>query len=73
MLFLLVIVIIAMALVLLMPMPEQPGNAAASMDDFDFPTSNQGRSIPEIYGTMWTFGNLIWYGSLSSIEMKMCS
>ncbi len=62
-----------MVLVLLMPTPTQPNAAANGLDDFDFPTADSSRAIPELYGTVWTFGNLIWYGNLKSISQEICN
>ncbi len=71
--WMLLIVVIMIAIVLLMPTPTPPNAAGpAGLDDFDFPTADSSRSIPELYGTLWVYGNLIWYGNLSSIPMMMC-
>lgn len=68
------VAIIAIAVVLLLPLPTPPNaNKPAGLDDFTFPTADPGRSIPELYGTLWVFGNLIWYGALTSKTMRACA
>ena len=65
--------VLLVAVVLLMPTPTPPNGAVpAGLDEFDFPTADSSRSIPELYGTLWMFGNLIWYGNLSNIKMRNC-
>lgn len=73
--FLFAIVIFMIALVVLMPTPkaENQPMMASGLDGFDFPTADAARSIPELYGTLWLYGNLIWYGNFSSRAEKMCS
>ena len=71
--FLLFLVIVLLIMVLLMPTPTIPNAGANGLDDFDFPTADSSRAIPELYGTSWTFGNLIWYGNLKTIAHETCS
>lgn len=71
--FLLFLIIIILVMVLLMPTPTPANMAVNGLDDFDFPTADSSRAIPELYGTLWTFGNLIWYGNLISKPESMCS
>lgn len=72
--FLLFVVLILVAAVLLLPTPSGPNaGGPAGLDEFNFPTADSSRSIPELYGTLWMFGNLIWYGGLSSKTQKICS
>lgn len=72
MLLLFVILVLVVA-VLLLTTPTPPNaNGPAGLDEFNFPTADSARSIPELYGTLWLFGNLIWYGGLSSLSMKSC-
>ena len=70
----LIYIIILLILVLLMPTPTPPNAGGPSgLDDFNFPTADSSRSIPELYGTMWVFGNLIWYGNLKSLPQQTCA
>jgi hypothetical protein len=50
----------------LTPKPRMPKDAApATIDDFDFPTAEDGREIPVLFGTRETSGpNVVWYGDL---------
>ena len=53
----------------LAPKPEKP--KPAELDDFQFPTAEEGRSIPVVFGTVRITGaNVIWYGDLSSSGIK---
>jgi len=37
----------------------------ATIDQFDFPTAEEGRSIGVLFGTRWISGpNVVWYGHL---------
>lgn len=47
----------------LSPKPQKP--RAAALDDFEFPTAEEGRPIPVIFGEMEVTGaNVLWYGDL---------
>lgn len=50
----------------------KPQNAKpSSLDDFDFPTAEEGRSIPVIAGKVKVNGpNVTWYGNLSVSPIK---
>lgn len=53
----------------LAPKPEKP--KPAELDDFQFPTAEEGRPIPVVFGTVRITGaNVIWYGDLSSSGIK---
>ena len=53
----------------LAPKPEKP--KPAELDDFQFPTAEEGRSIPVVFGTVRITGaNVIWYGDLNSSAIK---
>ena len=50
---------------LLRPKPNLEGAKPASLGDFSFPTAQEGRAIPLIWGTVRLNGpNIIWYGDL---------
>lgn len=65
--------IIAVALsIALAPKPPQP--KAASLEDFDVPTADEGRSVPVVFGTVRITGsNVLWYGDLSTKKIKKSS
>ena len=69
--WLLVIVVVALvAVFLLMPAPpQQDAKKKHTLGDFNFPTSNNGRSIPILYGTRWMFGNTLENCCLSTEEI----
>ena len=53
----------------LAPKPESPN--PASLDDFDFPTAEEGRAVPVVFGTVRITGpNVIWYGDLGSEAIR---
>jgi hypothetical protein len=55
--------------ILLAPKPPRP--AAATLADFDFPTAEEGRPIPVVFGTRYVTGpNVLWYGDLSSKAIR---
>ena len=55
----------------LTPKPKLPKDAApATIDDFDFPTAEDGREIPVLFGTRETSGpNVVWYGDLDTFAI----
>ena len=71
-LFLIVAVLMIVAF-LLIPVPNSPAMEKASMDDFQFPTNSNSRAVPILYGTVWTFGNIIEYCCLQAREIKVCT
>lgn len=53
----------------LAPKPAQPPRP--SLQDFDFPTAEEGRPIPVVFGEVWIKGaNIIWYGDLDTDPIK---
>ncbi len=47
--------------------PKPPKQKPPSLEDFDLPTAEEGRSIPWIFGTYRiTDPNIIWYGDLET-------
>lgn len=67
------VVIMVVAAVLsyaLAPKPPQPPKP--SLEDFDFPTAEEGRPIPVVFGTAWISGpNLLWYGDLDTEAIRV--
>ncbi len=53
----------------LSPRPQKP--RAASLDDFELPTAEEGRPIPVVFGsTLITGPNIVWYGDLKIKKIK---
>lgn len=53
----------------LSPKPQKPRSAA--LDDFEFPTAEEGRPIPVIFGEVDITGpNVLWYGDLDVRAIK---
>lgn len=51
--------------------PDTDVPEAASLEDFDIPMLNQGKSLPVIFGTfLLKSANVIWYGDLATTEIK---
>lgn len=70
------IIALAFAVVgeLLRPKQSPPNAKASSLDDFDIPTAEEGRSIPAFAGKVkFTGPNTTWYGDLevSAIKKKV--
>lgn len=66
--------IIVMAVVLILGIalaPKPQGPRAAEIDDFDFPTAEEGRPIPVVFGEVDIRGsNVLWYGDLRVSPIK---
>lgn len=51
------------------PRPDTP--KPATLDQFDVPTAEEGRSIPVVFGTVWHESpNVVWYGDLRTEAVK---
>ena len=62
-------VIAAVISIALAPKPQKP--KAATLEDFDVPTAEEGRPVPVIFGTVRVTGpNVLWYGDLSTKKIK---
>ena len=56
---------------LLRPKPEFDTPKPASLGDFTFPTANDGRAVPVVFGTAMISGpNILWYGDLRVYPIK---
>lgn len=54
--------------------PKPPKPKAASLEDFDIPTAEEGRPIPVVFGTVLVSGpNVLWYGDLRTKAIKSSS
>ena len=51
--------------------PKPKGPRAAAIDDFQFPTAEEGRPVPVVFGTVDVTGpNVLWYGDLDIRKIK---
>ena len=51
--------------------PKRPEKKPAALTDFDFPTAEQGRPIPVVFGKVLVKDpNVVWYGDLASQPVK---
>lgn len=65
-----VLVVTAILSYALAPKPPQPPKP--SLEDFDFPTAEEGRPIPVVFGTTWISGaNILWYGDLDTEAIRV--
>ncbi len=54
--------------------PKQNGPQASSLGDFQFPTAQEGRAIPVVFGTCKiSGGNTVWWGDLTKSPVKQKS
>ena len=64
--YLIIVTIISYALA-----PKPPKPKPATLDDFEFPTAEEGRPVPVIFGTVRVTGpNVLWYGDLGTKKRK---
>jgi len=56
---------------LLLPTPKQDNRTPdkAGADDFTWPTNNNARSIPILYGSVWMHGNTLEASNLRSVQI----
>lgn len=60
-----IIIVSVLISVALAPKPETP--EAATLDDVDAPTAEDGKPIGVVFGDAWVTGpNVIWYGDLKA-------
>ena len=53
------------------PSSGPQGIKPAGLDEFQFPTAEEGRAIPIVFGTRFVGGsNVTWYANLSTKEIK---
>lgn len=59
------VIMIALAVVAVLLAPDPPVPKSASLEDFNFPTADQERSVPVLFGTRLVKGpNVTWFGDL---------
>ena len=63
--------ILAVASYYLMPKPKSPDMSPAQESEFDYPTAEEGRAIPVVFGTVkYTGTNSLWMGDYKSIKVE---
>lgn len=63
------LIIVTLISVALAPKPPKP--KPATLDDFDFPTADENRPVPVVFGTVRVTGpNVLWYGDLGTKKRK---
>jgi len=64
-----IMVVAALLSYALAPKPAQPPKP--TLEDFDFPTAEEGRAIPVVFGEVWITGpNILWYGDLDTTPIR---
>ena len=52
--------------------PKAPQPPKPTLEDFDFPTAEEGRAVPVVFGEVWITGpNMLWYGDLVTTPIKV--
>lgn len=68
---LIVSVVLSVISYMLAPKAKTQDATAATLDDFELPTAEEGREIPVIFGTRDISGaNVVWYGDLKTEAIK---
>lgn len=53
------------------PRTESPQQKPASITDFNFPTADESRAIPVVFGTVRVADpNVVWYGDLRTRAIR---
>lgn len=65
-------VVMCVVLIISVAMMPKPKNAKPpALTDFDVPTAEDGREIPDFGGVVWFDDpNVLWYGDLSTSPIK---
>lgn len=65
-----IMVVAAVLSYALAPKPIQPPKP--TLEDFDFPTAEEGRAVPVVFGEVWISGpNILWYGDLETTPIRV--
>jgi len=52
--------------------PKAPQPPKPTLEDFDFPTAEENRPVPVVFGEVWITGpNMLWYGDLDTTPIKV--
>jgi len=69
--YILISVILAAASYFLAPKVKTPDTKAALQTEFDYPTAEEGRAIPVVFGTVkYTGTNSLWTGDYKSKKVE---
>ncbi len=68
----LLLVTVAMVLVLLIAMPQMGGNENAQLNDINFPDNSNSKAVPIAFGTVWMYGNILFYTNPQHRVIKAC-
>lgn len=69
--FLIMVAISAIVTYALMPRSQSPQQKPAALGDFNFPTADESRSIPVVFGTVKLADpNVVWYGDLRTRAIR---
>jgi hypothetical protein len=67
----LMLVMVAVTIIGMLLRPKPHGPIASSLGDFQFPTAQEGRAIPVVFGTVKIRGgNTVWWGDLKIKPIK---
>ena len=67
-------VVVITAVISYVLQPKPPSAKPPSLSDFDFPTAEEGRPIPVVFGRVQVTGpNVVWYGDISYKSVKTSS
>lgn len=70
----LLLIFVATTVISMLMRPKNNGPQASSLGDFQFPTAEEGRAIPVIFGTVKIGGgNTVWWGALRLEAIKQKS
>jgi len=67
---LLFVAVLLVVTYLLLPSPATKTPDKAGLDDFDFPTNQNDRVMPILYGCVWMHGNALEIQNLKSKKIK---
>lgn len=69
--YLVVMAISAIVTYALMPRSQTPQQKPAALGDFNFPTADESRAIPVVFGTVKIADpNVVWYGDLKTVAIR---
>jgi hypothetical protein len=71
MFFFFILAVVMVAVYILLPAPSTDNQVPdkAGADEFTFPTNNNKRSIPMLFGTVWMVGNCLEICNFTSKEI----
>jgi len=68
---LVITILLSVASYMLMPKTKMPDQKPATEDQFDYPTAEEGRAIPVVFGTVKYKGtNSLWTGDYKNQKVE---